>query len=303
MAQTSQKILNKKNLNVIGIVTKRNIIKNKEHVQYIKQLVRFLEKNGKKIILDANAAKIFPKSEGFNKTNLLRKVDLVLTLGGDGTLLKTARRLQRRQVYVIGINLGNLGFLTETTPNKMFNVLEEVFKGKFEIDCRSLLRVTIYRDKKKIDTYVALNDAVINQGAFARLIKMKLELDGRKVVKFKADGLIIATPTGSTAHSLSAGGPIVHPKLEGFTLTPICPSSLSMRPIVIPDNKQLTITIDTQRREDHNSIGLTIDGQDNINLQYGDKIKIRRSSRRLFLVRTKNRYYRLLRNKLGWGEW
>lgn len=286
----------------VAIVTKRNISESKERSTCIKKLVKYLESQNKEVLFDTNAAKIFPDVKGEYKTALLKKADLVLTLGGDGTLLKTARRLQRKSVYLLGINFGNLGFLTETKPDKMFAVLDEVFKGNFEIDRRSMLRVTIYRNKKKIDTYLALNDGVINQGAFARLIKLDLEVDGRKVVKFKADGMIVSTPTGSTAHSLSAGGPIVHPKIQGLVISPICPSALSMRPIVIPDDKQMTVTIDTQRREEHHFIGLTIDGQDTIGLRYGDKVRFRRSSRSLLLVRTKNRYYRSLKNKLGWGS-
>lgn len=286
----------------VAIITKRNISQLSEPSKFVRKLVSYLESKDKEVLLDTNAAKIFPNAHGHYKTSILRKADLVLTLGGDGTLLKTARRLSRKKVLVIGVNFGNLGFLTETVPNKLMEVLEETFSGKYEVDVRSLLRVTIYRNKKKIDTFLALNDAVINQGAFARLIKMDLEVDGRKVVKFKADGMIVATPTGSTAHSLSAGGPIVHPKIEGIVISPICPSSLSMRPIVIPDNKQMTVTIDTQRRDEQKVIGLTIDGQDTVNLRYGDKVRFRRSSRSLQLVRTKNRYYRVLKNKLGWGE-
>jgi len=151
-------------------------------------------------------------------------------------------------------------------------------------------------------TSLALNDAVINQGAFARLIRMDIDINNRKVTSVQADGLIIATPSGSTAHSLSAGGPIVHPKVDGIVITPICPSSLSMRSIVLPASRQITITVETQRKDQQESfIGLTLDGQDMIGLQYGDKIKIRRSKRGFYLARIGNRYYKMLRNKLGWG--
>lgn len=290
-----------KEIQTVGLIAKRNAATIKEHRQSIEKIVHFLKEKGKKVLFDVNCSSIFSDQGGYQKTKLLEKCDLVLTLGGDGTLLKTARRLPKKRVLVLGVNFGTLGFLTETAPQKVLADLENILSGNYELDTRSLLRVTIYRDKKKIDTYLALNDAVINQGAFARLIKLDIEVDGRQVVKFKADGMIVSTPTGSTAHSLSAGGPIVHPKLAGFVLSPICPSSLSMRPIVIPDNKQLTVTIDTQRREDEHLIGLTIDGQDTVGLKYGDKVRFRRSSRSLFLVRTKNHYYKVLRNKLHWG--
>lgn len=292
----------KRPINKVGIVAKRNIDQRPDHVKCLKRIVKFLRDNKKEIIFDSNSAKVFSGEDGHQKSTLLKQADIVLTLGGDGTLLKTARRLPRNIVYVLGVNFGTLGFLTETEPARVTETLGEIFEGKYQLDRRSLLRVTVYRGKKKLETYLALNDAVINQGVFARLIELDLELDGRKVVRFKADGMIVATPTGSTAHSLSAGGPIVHPTVQSLTVTPICPSSLSMRPIVIPDEKQLTVSIKTQRRQEEHFIGLTIDGQDTLALKYGDRVKLRRSSRSLYLIRTKNRYYRVLRGKLGWGQ-
>lgn len=287
------------NIQTVGIITKRNI---KEHKKCLNELVGFLTKQKKKIIYDSNCAEIFGNVEGHKKEEILGKADLAVVLGGDGTLLKTARRLQRKKTLVFGVNFGTLGFLTEATPDKMIESLKKIFSKQYHIDRRSVLRATIYRKNKKENTFLALNDVVINQGAFARLIKIDLGVDNRKVVNFKADGLIIATPTGSTAHSLSAGGPIVHPKIESLVLTPICPSSLSMRPIVLPDTRQLTVTIETQRREENAIIGLTIDGQDMIDLKYGDQIKIRRSKRYFYLARTGNRYYKMLRGKLHWGD-
>ena len=292
----------KRAIKSVGIITKRKIGDNPEHVKALKRLVKYLKAQGKEIIYDNNSCEFFPKTVGHKKEALLRKSDLAVTLGGDGTILKTARRMVREKTLVLGLNFGTLGFLSESDPKNMFAALDKIFAGQFKIDRRSLLRVTVYRDRKKIETFLGLNDVVINQGAVARVIKMDLELDGLKVVKIKGDGLIVSTPTGSTAHSLAAGGPIVHPQIEGLTITPICPSALSMRPIVIPDKKQLTVTIDTQRRDETADIGLTIDGQDTFNLKYGDQVKIRRSKRYIHLVRTKNRYYRMLRSKLHWGE-
>lgn len=288
----------RKAINIVGIITKKNI---DQHQKVLKSLMRYLKKHKKEILLDNNCAP-FSKQEGLKKEQILKKADLVITLGGDGTLLKTARRLPKKKVLILGVNYGNLGFLTECTPDKMFECLDKIFEGNYHVDKRSLLRATLYRKGKKIETYLSLNDAVINQGAFARLIKMDLEIDGIKLVRFNADGMIVSTPTGSTAHSLSAGGPIVHPYIEGLIISPICPSSLSMRPIIIPDDKQLTVTIETQRREDAAIIGLTLDGQDMTMLKYGDKIRFRRSSRNVYMVRTARRYYRMLRNKLHWGE-
>lgn len=285
-------------INTVGIIAKRNIV---QHQKALKQLMRFLKKHNKKIVLDQNTAQCYKNEAGYNKTELLKKVDLAIVLGGDGTLLKTARRMCRNKVLILGVNFGNLGFLTESKREKMLENLDKIFKGKYNIDRRALLRVTAYRQGKKLATFIALNDAVINQGAFARLIKLDLKIDGRKLVNFEADGMIVATPTGSTAHSLSAGGAIVAPTIDAHVVTAICPSSLSMRPIVVPNNLSLEATIETKRHEESAAIGLTIDGQDTLALQYGDRVTFRKSSRHLYLIRTSNRYYRMLRNKLKWG--
>lgn len=291
--------LKKKIIKKVGIITKLN---NVNFVPTIKKLVKCLKKHNVEILFDNNCNKYFKNEVGLKKEQILNKADLVITLGGDGTILKTARRITSKKALILGVNLGNLGFLTETTSSKMLDTIQKIFEGNYEIDKRSLIRVTIYRDGKKLETFLALNEVVINQGAFARLIKIDLEADGRKIVNFLADGLIVATPTGSTAHALSAGGPIVHPYLQALVVAPICPSSLSMRPIIVPDTKQITATIETQRRDESAIIGLTMDGQDMIILKYGDKIRFRRSKRSLYLVRTQNRYYRMLRSKLNWGS-
>ncbi|MFA6991684.1 MAG: NAD(+)/NADH kinase [Candidatus Gracilibacteria bacterium] len=281
----------------IGLITKRNIV---EHKALLDKLVKYLKSKKVEIVFDENSARIY-KKEGLNKTKLLKKTDLNIVLGGDGTLLKTARRLARGKTFVLSVNLGTVGFLTECNAHNLFETLDLVFKGKYELDARSVLRVTVYSDGKKRETFLALNDAVINQGAFARLIKMDLKIGDKEVVTFKADGMIVATPTGSTAHSLSAGGPIIHPKIQGLVITPVCPNSLTMRPIIIPDTRELTVTIDTERREETAIIGLTLDGQDMSILRYGDQIKFRRSKRNLYLLRTGNRYYQMLQTKLKWG--
>ena len=292
----------KKPINKVGIITKRDIAADPKIAQFIKSLVKYLKKHKKEILLDNNACQLFKNTVGHKKEELLKNADFVITLGGDGTILKTARRITRKKIPVLGVNMGNLGFLTECKPEEVLEYLEKIFAGQYNVDKRSLLRVTIYRKGNKTATFLALNDAVINQGAFARLITMNLEVNGRKLVEFSADGMIIATPTGSTAHSLSAGGPIIHPQIEGIIINPICPSSLAMRPIVVPDSRQITVTIETQRREKGDYIGLTIDGQDVTRLEFGDKIKFRRSKRSIHLVRLKNSYYKMLRNKLNWGE-
>ncbi|MEK7672724.1 MAG: NAD(+)/NADH kinase [Patescibacteria group bacterium] len=291
-----------KDLQKVGIITKRNIIEVTKNANVLKAVVKYLKEQGKEIYFDNNSARLYKNKEGYKKEELMKKVDLCITLGGDGTILKTARRVSYKKVIVFGINLGTLGFLTECNPDKIFECLKKILEGNYAVDKRSLLRVTVYRKGEKLKTFLALNDAVINQGAFARLITLDLEINGRKMVKFKADGLIVATPTGSTAHSLSAGGPIVHPMIEGLIITPICPTSLSMRSILLPGSRLITITVETQRRDDEAIIGLTIDGQDLVMLKYGDQVKVRRSRRNLYFARTRHQYYKILRNKLNWGE-
>ncbi len=290
--------ISQKKIETVGIISKRNI---DHHKKPLKDLVKYLKKKGKKVIFDTYSAPVV-KEPPFTRDQILRKADMAITMGGDGTILKASRHLSRKKVLILGVNFGNLGFLTDTKPEKLTECLDKIFEGQYHVDRRALLRATVYRGGKKIETFLALNDVVINQGAFARLIEMDLEVDGIKLVRFKSDGMIVSTPTGSTAHSLSAGGPIVHPSLQGLIITPICPSALSMRPIVIPDAKQLTVTIETRRREEATILGMTIDGQDMTMLKYGDKIRFRRSARNIYMIRTSRRYYRLLRSKLNWGD-
>lgn len=288
--------MEKTNLEKIGIITKRNISNN---IDYLREIYDYLIKQGKKVFLDRNAAPLILEEEGMSKQLLLKKVDLTIVLGGDGTLLKTARSVGYKQSLILGVNMGNLGFMTEVGPDHLIDMLERVWEGKYVVDTRSLLRVTVYRGDRKIYTSLALNDAVINQGAFARLIRLRTEINQRKISDFHADGLIIATPTGSTGHSISAGGPIVHPSLEGFIMTPICPSSLANRPIVVPSDRQIKVILHTDRGD----VGLTLDGQESISLEYEDEIKIRRSARKFHLIRkTGENYYKILRDKLEWGK-
>jgi NAD+ kinase len=283
---------------VFGIVTKNSIVEQKEVLQ---KIIKILAKNKKNILLDENAAPLINKEKGLSHEEIFSKCDFVIILGGDGTVLKSAACATKKIVPILTVNMGNLGFLTEINKDQIEQTLKKIINGEYEIDKRPLIRITRYRNNKKIDTYLALNDAVINQGLFARLIELEIEVDNTHAVSLKADGMIIATPTGSTAHSLSAGGPIVHPEVQSLILTPICPSTLSIRPVVIPNEKTITITIATKRRGDFN-LGLTIDGQITVPLEYGDKLKIRKSSR-LFHLAYFNQpdYFRLLRDKLGWG--
>lgn len=289
---------------VIGLIGRTGLAR---HEEFLLTLKKDLEARGCELLWDANTSLVFGNTKETTRAHILKKADLVLTLGGDGTILKLVRDLpKRKDLHIFGINLGNLGFLTEArNPHKAFDLLTEFFAGRYQVDERILLRVTLYRKGKKISTHLALNDAVINQGNFARLICLRAEIDQRKMIDFKADGIILATPTGSTGHSLSAGGPIIHPSMDGFIFTPICPAELSVRPVVIPSNRQITLTLQTARRFEDNRVGLTIDGQVVIPIEYDDQVKIRKSSRKLYFIRKATghtNYYRLLREKLHWGK-
>lgn len=284
----------------VGIIAKHNI---GERRDYLKTLVAEIKKFALDVLLDEHAAPLLHGHTIYDKAKMLRRAQLVIVLGGDGTLLKTARNIGKKEVLIAGVNMGHLGFLTEFTPQKLLKSLPRIFEGKFRPDERSLLRVTIYRNGKKRHTTLALNDAVINQGGFARLITLHVEVNQRKLASYRADGLIVSNPTGSTGHSLSAGGPVVHPKIEGFVLTPVCPVKIGVRPIIIPNDRQIIIKLETQWRAEKKPVVLTIDGQVTVNLRKGDTIRIRKSSRSFKMIRMRgHNYYRMLRQKLGWGE-
>lgn len=298
---TNFRILN--SMKTVGIIANRKLLKNPA---ILKDLLAYLDEKGKKIVVDEHLKEIDNTCEFMHREKIFEIADMVITLGGDGTVLKAARTLEEgREVPILAVNLGTLGFLTEVSPRKIMKALDAIFEEKkFYLDHRSILRVTVYRQSEKIFTTLALNDAVINQGNFARLIALDTEIEKQGVTKIRADGLIISTPTGSTGHSLSANGPIVHPLVEALILTPICPVGLHYRPIVIPNDRQIKVIVDTERREydQASDVGLTIDGQIVFPLKYGDEIKIRKSSQSFALIRLKKyNYYKVLRQKLGWG--
>jgi NAD+ kinase len=283
----------------IGIITKSTII---ENINILKELAAYLKKTNKQILYDVNSAPIITQKRGLTRGEILQKADMAIILGGDGTLLKTSSYIGTKKVPLLVVNLGRLGFLTELSPTKMTGGLNQLFSGKYTIDQRTLLRVTLYRNNKKIKTFLVLNEAAISQGEFARLIELKTSIDNKKITNYVADGLIFSTPTGSTGHSLSAGGPIVYPEMPAIIITPICPYQLSTRPIVIPNNETVTVEITTKRNQKYH-LSLTLDGQITVPLKFGDKIKIRKSSRNLHLIRlNKLNYYKTLRDKLKWGK-
>jgi NAD+ kinase len=223
--------------------------------------------------------------------------DLVVVLGGDGTLLAAARTL-KAGVPILGVNLGTLGFLTEINRGELYPAMIEVLDGRFTTEERSLFDVELRRSGGSPSLFKVLNDAVITKSALARIIELTLKVDGNLIARFRADGLIISTPTGSTAYNLSAGGPIVNPLLPVAVLTPICPHALSMRPIVVPDAGPIEITLETRREE----VYLTLDGQEGTSLAFGDTVSIARSAATVRLAKVSGRrFYESLRGKLRWG--
>jgi NAD+ kinase len=224
--------------------------------------------------------------------------DLGVVVGGDGTLLAAARLLADRQVPIVAINHGGLGFLTEVTLEEMYPALERVLAGQFKIEERMMMDVRLGRAGKRLSHHRALNDVVINKGSLSRMIELEAQVDGQYVSRFRADGLIVATPTGSTAYSLSAGGPIIFPTMSAMVMTPICSHTLTNRPIVLAENVKIGITL----RSAQDDVYVTVDGQVGLKLQTDDHLEVEKSDVTVKLVAPADKnYFDVLRGKLKWG--
>jgi NAD+ kinase len=227
------------------------------------------------------------------------RADLVVVLGGDGTLIHAARLLDGRPTPILGVNLGSLGFMTEIPVDELFTSLDEVLAGRFKVDSRMKLCSRLVRDGKVLVQDEVLNDVVINKGALARIADHEVSIEGVPIATYKADGVILATPTGSTAYALSAGGPIVHPSVDCTVLAPICSHALTHRPIIVPADRTIRVTLASETADTF----LTLDGQTGHSLQCQDIIEVVRSPNRVNLVRnTRVGYFSILRQKLHWGE-
>ena len=227
------------------------------------------------------------------------EADLIVVLGGDGTMISTARLIGNREVLVLGINYGSLGYLTEFRIEEMFDALEKILAGDYAIDRRVMLEIEHRRGSAILESGRVLNDVVINKAALARIIEIEVELDNLFVNSFRADGLIVSTPTGSTAYNLSAGGPIVYPSMNAVVLTPICPFALTNRPIVVPDAAEINLKL----KNENEGVVITLDGQIGYQMKTGDTVSIRKSPTNFNLVQPPNRnYFDVLRNKLKWGR-
>jgi NAD+ kinase len=277
----------------IGIVAK---VSSREAVHTAHELAEWLRRRGLEAALDEATL----RARGADPEPPFRPeepYDLVVVLGGDGTLLSVARTLASG-VPILGVNLGNLGFLTEIGRSELYPAMVQVLGGKFQTEERSLLDIELRRNGSGSLRFRVLNDAVITKSALARIIELTFSFDGHLIARCRSDGLIISTPTGSTAYNLSAGGPILNPLLPVIVLTPICPHTLSLRPIVVPDAGQVEITLETQREE----VYLTLDGQEGTSLGYRDTVRVTRSPAAVRLVKVSGRsFYDSLRGKLRWG--
>ncbi|MFH1294121.1 MAG: NAD(+)/NADH kinase [Pseudomonadota bacterium] len=228
-----------------------------------------------------------------------KTVDWVVVLGGDGTLLGAARRVGRFGSPILGVNLGGLGFLTGIPFERLYPVIEMMINGRLEVESRVMLETKVLRKGKVVCRFEVLNDVVINKGTLARIIDLDVAINEEFLTTFRADGLIISTPTGSTAYNLAAGGPILYPTMETFILTPICPFTLTNRPIIIPDTSVIQIKMKNKSEE---TVVLTFDGQVGFDLYYDDKVIIRKSEKKIKLFRPPdNSYFNILRTKLMWG--
>jgi NAD+ kinase len=281
-------------LGAVGVVAKRA----PAAAAVAHELAEWLARRGHPVLLDPVTRADIARTD-LGELSATAACDLIVVLGGDGTLLSVARR-HAGGPPILGVNLGRLGFLTEVARDDLYPALVDILAGRFEVEARSLFEVLMIRADGRRRRYLALNDAVITKTALARIIELHVSVDGRPVSRYRADGLVISTPTGSTAYNLSAGGPILHPQLPVAVLTPICPHTLTLRPLVVPDTSVVEVTLETPRE----SVYLTVDGQEGDEMGEGDRVRVRRHAEPVRLVRTGDprSIFEGLRSKLHWGE-
>ncbi|MBI5040690.1 MAG: NAD(+) kinase [Gammaproteobacteria bacterium] len=268
----------------------------------LRRLIEYLQARGREIILDSSAAEHVPDTRlsCVERQALAARCDLVIVVGGDGTILNAGRSLADAGVPLVGVNLGRLGFLADVSPDLMTDQLDQILTGEYAQEERALLHATVQRDGETLSTSDALNDVVIHKWDVARMIELEVRIDERLLNTQRSDGLIVATPTGSTAYALSGGGPILHPSLDAMVLVPICPHSLNNRPIVINETSTVEITV---HAGDYTQAQLSCDGQVNVALLPGDRVSIRKKTHALKLIHPPGYdYYEILRRKFGWGK-
>jgi NAD+ kinase len=285
-------------MNRIGIIAKKN---KPEAVAIARHLVEWLQPKKIQVYIEEEIGKLLSPIlwKPIQREAIPTDVEMIIVLGGDGTLLSVARQVWDKNIPILGVNLGGLGFLTEITLDELYPVLERVLRDDFEINERDVLNAEVIRRGERIAEFIVLNDAVINKGALARIIDLETTINGEYLSTFRSDGLIISTPTGSTAYNLSAGGPIVFPSLHTIIITPICPHTLTIRPIIIPDHVRIRALLKSRNEE----VTLTLDGQQGFTLEFEDVVEVRKAEGCILLIKSPYRhYFELLREKLKWGE-
>ena len=280
----------------IGILTKPKF---PEVKGTLRDVVAWLRSRSINVILDQTSATLLSEQGGYHDAQLSSKADVLLVLGGDGTMLYAARLAAERSIPILGVNMGGLGFLTEVRLENLYPSLERVFANDYVLDERLMLRTHIHRDGETIAQGVVLNDVVISKGTLARMIELKIAIEGRFVTNLRSDGLIVSSPTGSTAYSLSAGGPIIDQAVQSLILTPVCPHTLTHRPLIVPGKDKIDLTLTST---DAGAMA-TLDGQVGVAITQGDTVTIQTSENRTRLIRfPESNYYDVLREKLKWGD-
>jgi len=278
----------------IGIFAKRG---EAEAVKAVADLLKWKKGSEFRFYIESRLASLL-KVRGYQRKIIPAKVDAIIVFGGDGTLLGVARLVGSHGVPILGVNMGGLGFITELKKSEVRKSLKMIFSEDCSFEERIMLLADVYRGRRRIAQQNALNDVVLNKSALSRMFELDLNINDQYVSTFRADGLVISTPTGSTAHSLSAGGPVLYPTLETFLVTPICPHTLTSRPIVLPDTFNMEVHI-----KNGNDVYLTLDGQVGVPLKTNDRIKIKKADYKTkFLTLHDRDYFKVLRTKLKWGE-
>ena len=278
----------------IGVLCKQKPAAGKE---ILTELTRWLREKQYNVLMDSQTGSLIGETSSLKKADIPPQVDLIIVLGGDGTLLSVARIAHTHNVPILAVNLGSLGFLTEFSLSELYGTLEKVLKKDFSIEKRMLLNIILWKNGSKAQNHHVLNDVVINKGVVARIVDLEVLVNSQYMTSYRADGLIIATPTGSTAYSLSAGGPIIHPSMQALVLSPICPFTLTNRPILIPDNSIIQVKLTTE------DVRVTLDGQEGYHMVIGDVLEIKKADTTLQLIQAPGKnYYQILRQKLHWGS-
>jgi NAD+ kinase len=281
-------------IRTVGLVAK---YQEPKAAQMVRWLIPWLKKRGKKVYVENGLA--HAGAQSCSKKQMAAKADLIISLGGDGTLLNIAPLVERPEVPILGVNLGGLGFITEVAVDELESVLSKTLEGNYEVEKRMTLEIRLIGKKGRRHRFRVLNDAVITKGARSRIIDLETYIGDDYLCTYRADGLIISTPTGSTAYSLAAAGPILEPTLGAIVLAPICPHTLTNRPIVVPSNATIRVTL----RSFGDTVILSPDGQQGVRLNNGDQMEARDYGLPVTLIKLSSRsYYEILREKLKWGE-